>query len=165
VAGRFTAQIIRNTVSPKLGDPPVYGKVVRKLMQDHLEVTLKLAKKKAPRDTGKMADSLKVYMGDGEPPKVGGIRTDSRKARYVHGAFRIPALPRRRTRPHFPPANQSMRAWASRRGVRVGLVQAAIARRGTPIVPFISEAVDELAPVLKTRITQAARDIEKEWGK
>ena len=157
-------QIVKDTVTPRLENiPKLYGRRVRDTVEDWLDEVRDEAADRAPKDTEQLAESLRAYVGPGEPPKSGGIRSGSRKLMYVHGRFAIPAPPRRRSAPHFPPATQSLRGWAARHGMPVFLVQKAIAEHGTPIVPFVAEAVDAKIPRLRQAIDALARDIERDW--
>lgn len=158
---RFEAQIIKNTVTPKLNKElyePEAETIAKAWLGDDV---LPEARRRAPKDTEGLARSLKVYTSR----TVSGIKSDSRKAPFVHGRFSYPAAPAtgKRTRPHFPPPNQSLRNWAGRHGIPLFMVQKAIARRGTPIVPFLDEAVQEKLPKLASRIQEAARRIERKW--
>jgi hypothetical protein len=158
-------QIVKDTVTPRLENiSKLYGARTRALIEGWLdEDVIPEARRRAPKDTEQLADSLRVYVGPGEPPTSGGVRSGSRKLMYVHGRHATPAPPRRRSSPHFPPATQSLKGWAARHGIPVFLVQRSIAEKGTPIVPFVSEAVDAKIGKLKSRINKLARDIEKDW--
>lgn len=157
---RLTAQIIKNSITPRLSGE-LYGGEAEAIAKAWLGGdVLPTARALTPKDTGALAASLTVYVG----PQASGIRTSSRKAPYVHGRFAIPSPPRRRTRPHYPPPNQSLSRWARGHGIAVFVLQQAIARRGTPIVPFIAEAVDKEYGKLRHHIDAAAKRIERRFN-
>lgn len=162
---RATVRVVKDTVTPKLNQR-LYSSAVRQLVEDWLENdVLPVARAKAPKDTSELADSLKAYTGSGEVPKSGGFKTESRKFWYVHGRYAIPAPPRRRSRPYFPRASQSLDRWSRHKGLALFLVQKAISERGTPLVPFVAEAVEECIPKLEERIRQAEQEIEAKFNK
>ena len=153
---RFDARIIRDTTAGKL-TPALYEPRVKAAVKRWLEKVRDRAADKAPRNTGAMADSLRVTDD--------GITSNSRKIRYVHGRFAIPSPPRRRTVAHMPPDNQSIRRWSNAKGIPTFLVRRAIAQRGTPIVPFVSEATEELEGEFANELERAANEIERAWGR
>src|SRR5688572_21420063 len=109
------ARIVKDTITPRLvASGGAFGRAPRRVVEVWLGYVRDDAAKNAPRDLGDLAGSLHVEVGAGDPPKSGGIYSDSRKFYYVHGAVKSPAVQGRRTRPHWPPANQSLRGWAKR---------------------------------------------------
>lgn len=142
--------------------PETYEPPTRDALQKWIDDVVADARSRAPQDTGDLAGSLRGVV-EGSPP-VARVTSNSRKFRYVHGAFAIPAPPRRRSRPHFPPDNQSIRAWAGRHGIPAFAVRRAIAENGTPIVPFVAEAVEEALPRLDALLAGAAREVERRFA-
>lgn len=162
---RGNINVAKDTITPRLS-PKLYGPRVRSLITHWLQDdVLPDAKARAPKDTEAMANSLKVSVGAGDMPKTAGFKTDSRKFWYVHGRFAIPAPARRRSRAYWPRESQSLVSWARRKGIPVFLLRRAISQRGTPIVPFLAEAVERGIPALEGRIRQAEREIETEFNK
>lgn len=87
--------------------------------------------------------------------KQGRVGTNKNYAVYVHGAF---DEKKKRTRPHFPPLDP-LRTWAQRHGIPVFAVALAIARRGTPFVPFLSMAMKDSESFIKDRVRRLGDDI------
>lgn len=156
--------ILSDTVSGKINAARLLDIPVNEAISRWLDVVIDDAKENAPRDTGEMADTLKKYIGVGTFPQAAGIKSNSRKFPFVHGKVAIPAPARRRSIAHWPPPTQSLTRWAQRHGIPVFLVQRAIAEKGTPIIPFLSEAVDRQLPLLDAELRRAAEEIGKVWS-
>jgi hypothetical protein len=128
------------------------------------EFVAELAAEKAPHDTGKLADSIKAFLNSIEDS---GVRVACPYARYVHGQYAVPAPPTRRTVPHWPGSGfnppASLDAWASSHGIPLRLVQIAIWKSGTPIVPFLAQAVEEATKDMDKFIGEIAAEIERNW--
>lgn len=162
---RYSASIMRDTISPKL-DGLFIGPPIRDAIEGWLrDDVLPEAKRLAPKDTEALANSLTHHISGSPIPRFAGFRSHSRKFWFVHGRFALPAPPRRRSRPHFPPPTQSLIAWSNRHGIPVYMVQLAIARHGTPIVPFVAEAIDANMSALDRRLRRASDEIERAWGR
>lgn len=155
---------ISDGVTAKLNAAHLLDIPVHQALERWLNRVLEAASPKIPRDTSALADSMSVYVGSSKFPQAAGVRTNSRKFPFVHGAVTVPSGGRRRSEPHFPPPTQSLRSWSARHGIPLFLVQRAIARRGTPIIPFLSEAVDEMLPELDAELRIAAQAVGKEWA-
>jgi hypothetical protein len=154
---------VRESISRRLNEN-LYGPPVTDAVRDWLEDdVIPDARAGAPRDKGEMADSLSAHVSGTPMLRFAGFRSNSRKFWFVHGRFSIPAPPHRRSRPHYPPANQSLRAWSRRHGLPVAVVQQAIAKKGTPIVPFLAEAVDKNMNRLRARLKDAETEIERRF--
>lgn len=160
-----TANIVKvsDHVTAKLNAAHLLDIPVHRAMLEWLEIVKMRAKARAPKDTEGLADSLSVYVGVSAFPQAAGIKSNSRKFPFVHGIVTIPARPRHRSAPHWPPPNQSLTAWADRHGIPVFLVAKSISEKGTPIIPFVSEAVDESLPELDMALARAANAVGKVW--
>lgn len=110
------------------------------------------AKPLIPRDTGYLARSLQSSVQDTEAT----LRTNAPHALYVHGPM---DGRRKRTRPHWPPI-AAITPWARRHGMDPYLVARSIARKGTPLVPFLTLAVRQARPYLR-QLQSLARAIER----
>lgn len=165
---RATINVLKDTITPRLNDAYL-ERLVGTPLRDELEQwldkdVLPRAQRGAPRDLGNLGDKLTTYVGPGVMPKSAGIRSNSRHFWFVHGRHELPAPPRRRSRPHFPPDTQSIRGWSVRHGIPVFMVRRAISKRGTPIVPFVDEAITEALPLLERRMRSVETAIEREWN-
>lgn len=156
--------VISDTVSGKLNAARLLDIPLENAMASWLDKVIGLAVQKAPKDTGEMAGSLRPYTGSRTFPQTMGVKSDSRKFFFVHGAVTLPPPARSRTVAHWPPPSQSLTAWANRHGIPVFLVQKSIAEKGTPLIPFLSEAVQELIPELDGEIATAAAAVGKIWS-
>lgn len=113
------------------------------------------AKKRAPTSGagGGIRQSITHEVDKGkQQARVG---TNKNYAVYVHGAF---DEKKKRTRPHFPPLDP-LRTWARRHNIPVFAVALAIARRGTPFVPFLSMAMKDSEGFIKDRVRRLGDDI------
>ena len=81
--------------------------------------------------------------------------TNKNYARYVHGDF---DEKKKRSKPHFPPLDP-LRTWARRHGIPVFAVALAIARRGTPFVPFLTMGMKDSEGFIKDRVRRLGDDI------
>ena len=87
--------------------------------------------------------------------RQGRVGSSKKYAVFVHGAF---DEKKKRTRPHFPPLDP-LRTWARRHGIPVFAVALAIARRGTPFVPFLSMAMKDSETFIKDRVRRLGDDV------
>lgn len=161
-----TSNVIKlsDTVSGKLNAARLFNIPVRDAIDRWLTAVIEKAQANAPRDTGEMADTLQKYIGTPVYPQAMGVKSNSRKFPFVHGIVTIPAPPRRRSIAHTPPPSQSLTRWAMGHGIPVWLVQKAIAEKGTPIIPFLSEAIDASMGLLDDELRAAASAVGKEWS-
>ena len=109
------------------------------------------AKANTPRDTAALQRSITHQVdAEGLSVKVG---TNLSYAPYVHGFMDGTAT---RSKPHFPPV-AALAGWAARHGIPAGAVARAIAKRGTPLVPFLRQAKEETAEQVRGILNAAAR--------
>lgn len=156
--------IISDHISGKINAARLLQIPVDAAISRWLDMVVTTAKHIAPKDTEGLAESIRKYVGAGSWPRAAGIQSGSRKFWFVHGAVVIPAPVRHQSEPHFPPPSQSLRNWALRHGIPLFLVQKSIADKGTPIIPFLSEAVDQHMGDLDRELARAASDVGKEWS-
>ena len=109
------------------------------------------AKKKAPRDTGRLARSIAFQFSGG----AGEVSVEAPYGMWVHEG----------TRPHWPPPSAT-RGWARRHGIPNFLVGRAIAEHGTRPQRFLAGAFDtvirrDVAPGLQKLATAT----EVNWGR
>jgi len=90
---------------------------------------------RAPRWTGDLAGSATVAL-TGEHEVT--VAFTSPVAPFVHGAMGSGAG---RTVPHWPPI-AAITPWAEAHGIPPGALAHSIAQRGTPLVPFLSDAAE-----------------------
>tara|TARA_B100000287_G_scaffold430919_1_gene487125 strand:- start:237 stop:764 length:528 start_codon:yes stop_codon:yes gene_type:complete len=130
-------------------------------------VVTKEAKKHVPTDTGKLKDSI-VYnplAQRGRLPAGITIKAEAKYATYVHGKmsgkFRQ-SEPWNRTKPHYPPV-QALVGWSKRHGMNPYAVAASIARKGTPIVPFLKIGYNKTRLKRKALLLATTKEVEKKW--
>ena len=159
-------EIVEDQITPKIGDRENwFFRPYRLALKDWLESVKDDASDRAPKDLGDLSDLRTYLTPDGEGlPETGGVQATVPYFWFVHGAFRVPSAPRRRTRPHMPPASASLVEWADRHGINPWALRYSIAAKGTPIVPFISEAVDAKIPALDIAIAKAAAEMQRLWS-
>lgn len=150
----------------KLRPTALMGPPIRRFLnRSSLRVTHG-AQRRAPRFTGVLQRSIVPLVDPRNPPLWARIGTKLNYARAVHGDFDTRA---RRTRPHWPPITgpkgAGLRAWARSKGMPVGAVAAAIAKRGTPLVPFLTDALRDAKRFIHDEIRRAERDIARRFSK
>jgi|TARA_R100001163_G_C5067744_1_gene207136 hypothetical protein len=130
-------------------------------------VVVKEAKKHVPEDTGKLKDSITYnpVMQRGRLPAGIRIKADAKYASYVHGYmhenFRQ-SKPWSRSKPHFPPV-QALVGWSRRKGLNPYLVALSIAKKGTPIVPFLKIGYNKTRAKRRALLAITSKDIERQW--
>lgn len=132
-------------------------------------VVVKQSKKEAPKDTKKLQQGIKFKpLGSrGRIPAGVKIESTAPYSSYVHGFmhenFRQ-SKPFDRSKPHFPPV-QALTGWASRKGINPYVVARAIAKKGTPIVPFLKMGYNNSRQQRRLLLVVAHKDIERQWKK
>tara|TARA_B100000287_G_scaffold166760_1_gene157299 strand:- start:1610 stop:2146 length:537 start_codon:yes stop_codon:yes gene_type:complete len=132
-------------------------------------VVAKEAKKHAPSDTGKLKDSITFspIAQRGRLPAGVSIKSNVKYASYVHGfmdgKFRL-SEPWSRSKPHWPPVS-ALVGWSKRKGLNPYLVARAIAKKGTPIVPFLKIAYRETKAKRHALLAITTREVEDLWRK
>lgn len=130
-------------------------------------VVVKRAKKEAPKDTGflKKEIGFKPIGTRGRIPAGVRIESNAKYSSYVHGYmhqnFRQ-SKPWSRSRPHFPPVS-ALTGWSRRKGINPYLVARAIARKGTPIIPYLKIGYNKTRPQRNMLLNIAHKDIERHW--
>ena len=133
------------------------------------KVVVKQAKREAPSDTGKLKQGIKTKsLGTrGRIPAGVKIESTAPYSSFVHGFmhenFRQ-SKPFDRTKPHFPPV-QALVGWSARKGIIPYLVARAIAKKGTPIVPFLKMGYNNSRQQRRLLLAMAHKDIERQWKK
>jgi hypothetical protein len=84
-------------------------------------------------------------------------------APFAHGSFDGGAS---RTQPHWPPwgPGSQLAAWADAKGIAPYLVARAISRKGTPLIPYLKDAISDSQPALDSYAAQFLRDVGEKWG-
>jgi len=135
-------------------------------------VVIKQSKKHAPEFSGKMKNAItyKPLGTRGRLPAGITVFVDPMKApyaKYVHGymhqSFRQ-SKPWDRTRPHFPPVS-ALVDWSSAKGLNPYAVAMGIAKRGTPIVPFLKIGYNKSRSARNILLAKVNKDITNEWKK
>lgn len=132
-------------------------------------VVVKQAKKEAPKDRGKLRAGIefKSLGTRGRIPAGVKVRSTAPYSSYVHGfmhkSFRQ-SQPFNRTKPHWPPIS-AISGWAQRKGINPYLVARAIAKKGTPIIPFLKMGYNNTRQQRRLLLAVAHKDIERQWNK
>ena len=130
-------------------------------------VVVKEAKKHVPKDTGKLKDSIvfNPIAQRGRLPAGIKIQAEAKYASYVHGfmngKFRQ-SKPWSRTKPHWPPVS-ALVGWSKRKGLNPYAVAAGIAKKGTPIIPFLKIGYNKTRIKRKALLAITAKEVEKKW--
>lgn len=130
------------------------------------------SRREAPRDTGRIrkAITFKPLGTRGRLPAGISVYVDQQQAPYapfVHGYMREnfrQSPPFDRTKPHFPPVS-ALTGWSERRGLNPYAVAKSIARKGTPIIPFLKMGFHKSRNERRLLLVKAHRDIERQWKK
>ena len=135
-------------------------------------VVQRRARQAAPKDTMNLRSAIKFKpLGTrGRLPAGITVFVDKGKApyaKYVHGYmhenFRQ-SKPYDRTKPHFPPIS-AIEGWAQRKGLNPWAVAIGIAKKGTPIVPFLKIGFNKSRESRNLLLAKASKDITKQWKK
>ena len=79
----------------------------------------------------------------------------------MHENFRQ-SKPWSRSKPHFPPV-QALVGWSRRKGLNPYLVASSIAKKGTPIVPFLKIGYNKTRAKRRALLAITSKDIERQW--
>lgn len=128
-------------------------------------ITVK-AKKTAPRWRGNLRGSLTFdHVNQAGFPQGIDLYSRSPYALYVHGYYdqRVNLKePWSRSKPHYPPI-KALRQWADDKGISPYVVQQAIGRKGTPLIPFFKIAIKDSEAEKKALLAGTAIAIETKW--
>ncbi len=125
------------------------------------------SKNRAPRFTGDLQRKITHQVDRGhDPPAFVIIGSKASHTPFVHGFFDTTAT---RTRPHFPPVKgprgAALRAWAKSKGIPVYAVAHSIARKGTPLVPFLKTGFEASLPAIQRLARNAERAIARRFNR
>ncbi len=147
---------------------------LRTFYRNYGQIVSKEAKDIVPEDTGALKRSIRVkqIQSLGRLPNGITIRAFSPKAPYVHGdPKKLPGLKtaeagQYRTKPHFPPL-KALSKWGPIKAKPEILwpVALSIAKKGTPLVPFLFIAERNTKIERKALLSIASKSIEKEYAK
>ena len=133
------------------------------------KVVAKQARKEAPKDTERLRAGIKpISLGTrGRIPAGVKIESTAPYSSYVHGYmdrnFRQ-TPPFDRTKPHFPPVS-ALVGWSQRKGLNPYVVALSIAKKGTPIVPFLKMGYNKSRQQRRLLLAMAHKDIERQYKK
>jgi hypothetical protein len=141
------------------------GPPVRRFFQQAGAEIERAAKNRAPRFTGDLQRSITHRVDQGELPGFVVVGSNVSHAPFVHGFFDTTAT---RTKPHFPPVKgprgAALRAWAKAKGIPVYAVAWSIARKGTPLVPFLKLGFEASQATIDRLARNAERAIKRRFG-
>ena len=87
-------------------------------------------------------------------------------ALFVHGFFDMKTRlnpPYTRSKPHFPPI-KALEEWSKAKGISPYVVQQAIGKKGTPLVPFFKIGIKKSEPDRKLLLAKAGLQITATWN-
>lgn len=133
------------------------------------KVVEKQAKKEAPKDTKKLQQGIRaISLGTrGRIPAGVKVESTAPYSSFVHGYMHENFRQRKpfdRTKPHFPPV-KALEGWSQRKGLNPYLVARAIAKKGTPIVPFLKMGYNNSRQQRRLLLAVAHKDIERQYKK
>jgi hypothetical protein len=137
-------------------DTSLYEAEVLEALQDVGTYTADQARKKAPKDTGALQDSIGAVVR--YPSLV--VQATEPYAVYVEKGTKGGAPGARR----YPPIN-ALRGWAGRHGVNPWYLMYKIGRDGTKAQPFMAPAQKKAARKLTTLVKRAQAKVAKRWAK
>jgi hypothetical protein len=117
--------------------PEVTARALANAIKRTIIVTKGVAVPKVPVDRGDLAGRWRETYSTAGGKISGTLENTSPYASYVHGDGT-----KKRSRPHWPPL-EAIEGWAKRHGVPPYFVQRSISRKGTPLIPFLKDAVTE----------------------
>jgi HK97 gp10 family phage protein len=133
-----------------LNDPMLIKGPVMSMLSKQGEMGAEVARRKAPKDTGKLRASIKA------------VRKGLRSVVTVgvpYGAFVEFG-----TRPHFPPVS-ALAGWAKRKGMQPILAAMAIAKHGTKAQPFLRPAAAAMRATNEAALVVAGKGIARRWNR
>ena len=147
----------------KLGAVPL-----RNFFSAYGQVVVTKSKKATPRFKGNLRGSLTFKMARGIGGIPLGIDVFSRSpyALFVHGFFDMKTRlnpPYTRSKPHFPPI-KALEEWSKAKGISPYVVQQAIGKKGTPLVPFFKIGIKKSEPDRKLLLAKAGLQITATWN-
>lgn len=125
------------------------------------------SKEIAPEDMGDLKKGIghKRIPDRGRLPKGVDIYSRAPHSTYVHGfankSYRL-TPPYSRSKPHYPPI-KALEGWAKRHDINPYVVQQAIGKKGTPIIPFIKIAIRETVTERNALLREAGKAITVIW--
>lgn len=153
-------------------------------LRNYFNATGKIVKEKAkentPEDTGKLMASIKYkrVQQKGALPKGIKVYSSSPYAETVHGKITanhkykgmqlVKPYSREnresfdRTPPRFVSARK-LKGWSDRHDMNPHAVSAGIARRGTPIIPFLKMGFEQSEAERKVLLKIATEQVERKW--
>ena len=109
---------------------------------------------KTPIDRGQLR-TWKTIFSD----LKGTLQNRSPSAMFVHGDGSA-----KRSKPHWPP-REKIERWANRHGINPLLVARAISLKGTKLIPFLQEAIDENKRAVDNIFNRSLKDIVNRLSK
>ena len=125
------------------------------------------AKQLAPEDLGDLKKGIgfKRLADVGRLPSGVDVYSRAPHSTYVHGFkdknYRL-SPPFSRSKPHYPPI-KALEGWAKRHDINPYVVQQAIGKKGTPIIPFIKMAIRDTTRQRNALLREAGKAITVLW--
>ena len=143
------------------------GVHLRNFFSEYGKLIVTDAKKIAPKFEGNLRGSLTFRHLPNTAGIPTGIEVFSRSpyALYVHGFYDKKfnmKQPWSRSKPHYPPIS-ALQKWSEAKGLNPYLVQQAIGRKGTPIIPFFKIAIKQNEAERKLLLSKTGIKIEAQW--
>lgn len=155
--GQFSIKIINSDkfIEAAKRYPAETATQISRAIYSTILIYRRLASMKAPVDRGNLSGTYwrETYNADGAIS--GRLENVAPYAMYVHGDGSA-----ERSAPHWPPM-EAIEGWANRHGIPPFLVARSIARKGTPLVPFLKDAIEECEPERKMIFENALSNLIK----
>ena len=142
------------------------GAALRNFFSQYGQLLTVEAKKNAPKWKGNLRGSITFkHVGMGGFPDGIDLFSRSPYALKVHGNFNANVNlkePWSRSKPHFPSISD-LQEWSDDHGISPYVVQQAIGKRGTPLVPFFKIAINNTEAEKKVLLAGTALTMETKW--
>jgi hypothetical protein len=163
MAGQFKVEVkgLKELTAKLDASPPIYAKPYREALAAAALDTEREAKRLAPVDTGRFRAGITNRLDPRPLPRYAEIVATAPHSRNVIEGRK----PGRR-----PPPFSALTGWARRHGFSTdngALIRLAraIGRRGIKPRPVLTQALAAMPPKVNRRLQDAARGIERAWGR
>tara|TARA_R110001592_G_scaffold70003_7_gene214644 strand:+ start:1037 stop:1555 length:519 start_codon:yes stop_codon:yes gene_type:complete len=144
----------------------IAGAALRTFFSAYGQLLTVEAKRNAPRWKGNLRGSITFkHVGIGGFPDGIDLFSRAPYALKVHGNFNANVNlkePWSRSKPSHVPVSE-LREWSRDHDISPYVVQKAIAKRGTPIIPFFKIAINNTEPEKKLLLAGTALKMETKW--
>ena len=150
----------------KLTDPQLVGGPARRFLTKAVVLLQRLARQRAPKDTGHLAQSITYAVQSAPMPIWGKVGTNTGYGPAMeYGTNALSEKPSMTGAVPFP-TGPELETWAKRHGFPNGYIVAAIIKNRGGLKPrrFLRGAFAAGKAQIKTFLLEMGKDIERGWG-